>query len=101
MSKHTAIAIVVLGVLLLAGAGVSAWKGGPNRETVCTRAADKFILCLERTSRAAADMSREKRDEGIPACMQEEMTVQMYVKCLEHEDCDTFMQCAIDGAMGK
>jgi hypothetical protein len=101
MSKRTAIATSVLGCLLLIGAGVSAWKGGPNAEAICTRAADKFILCLERTSRAAADMSRAQRDEGIPACMNDPMTVQMYTKCLHHEDCDSFMQCAIDGAKGN
>lgn len=101
MSKRTAIAISVVGFLLLIGAGVSAWMGGPNAEAICTEAADKFILCLERHSRSAAEMSRQKRDEGIPACAEDPLTVQMYVKCLEHETCEDFMACAIEGAKGN
>jgi hypothetical protein len=101
MTKRTAIAITVCGAVLLVAAGVSAVKSGPNPEAICTRAADKFILCLERTAPKAAEMSRAKRDEGIPACAADAMTVQMYVKCLEHEDCESFMKCTIAGAKGN
>ena len=101
MSKRTAIGLCVAGVLLLIGAGVSAWKAGPHAEAVCTRAADKVILCIERTSRSAADMSRQKRDEGIPACAQDPAKVEMYVRCLEHASCEDFMQCAIEGGKAQ
>lgn len=98
MSARTAIVTCLLGALFLAGAGVSAWHSGPNSETICTRGADKVILCIARHSRSAADMSRAKRDEGIPACMEDPTKVSMYAECLEHEDCDAFMKCATRGA---
>lgn len=101
MSKRTAIAICVLGFVFLIGAGVSAWKAGPSAEAICTRGADRVILCLEQTSTAAADMSRGQRDQGIVACQDNPTTVQMYATCLAHEHCDAFMQCAIAGAQGK
>ncbi len=101
MNKRTAIAFCVLGTLLLIAAGVSAWKQGPNPETVCTRGADKVILCIERTSLAAANMSREKRDEAIPACMADPEKVSMYETCLHEEDCDAFMTCVITATQPK
>lgn len=98
MSARTAIVTCLLGVLILVGAGISAWRAGPNPETICTRGADKVILCIARHSRSAADMSRTKRDEGIPVCMEDPAKVSMYRECLAHDDCEAFMKCATQSA---
>jgi hypothetical protein len=95
VSARVAVGIMFVGVLLLVAA-VFAWRReAPNPEEICASAADRWEECISLLtgSEVVTSMARAKRDEGIPACVADPITVSMYERCLSQPDCTAFMDC--------
>jgi hypothetical protein len=66
---------------------------------ICKKAASRYIGCMEELlGKEAGELAKQKQDEGIPACIKDQMTVAMYRKCLPMKDCPAFQKCISDFA---
>ena len=86
-------------VILLASGLLGCSDKRPDGEKICQEAADRYLFCVEEIlDKHMAAIAREKRDEGIKACAEDEKTQEMYRVCLPEKGCDAFMECMTDYA---
>lgn len=74
--------------------GSSAPSSSGEAQTICRRAADRYIRCMEELlGEEAGALAKKKQGEGVPACAADPNTVAMYRACLPKRGCAEFRAC--------